>query len=62
MAKATKKKTVKSRSKRSVSAAEPSLLSSNKRGPWGKDQPMILILSSAIIILIVVTLFMTGWI
>lgn len=60
MAKTTKKSKTKAHAKRVISRVEPSLLGSTK-GVWGKDQPMVLILSSGIIILIVVTLFLTGW-
>ncbi len=65
MAKTTKKKTVKRSAKRSskaVRTVDTSLLSSSAKGPWGKDQPMVLILSAGIIIMIVVALYMTGWI
>jgi hypothetical protein len=61
MAKTTKKRTVKSRAKRVTKTVDTSLLSTSSNGPWGKDQPMILILSAAIIIMIVLSLFMTGW-
>lgn len=61
MAKTTKKRTVKSRAKRVTKTVDTSLLSGSAKGPWGKDQPMILILSAAIIIMIVMSLFMTGW-
>ncbi|MEP7167099.1 MAG: hypothetical protein ABI758_03930 [Candidatus Woesebacteria bacterium] len=64
MAKKSARKPVRSRSKKVVRRSAPvstSLLSSNAKSWWGKDQPMIVILSAGIILFIVLGLFLSGW-
>lgn len=64
MAKTTARKTARKVTKKVIRRAAPvntSLLSTNGKGFWGKDQPMILLLSSGIILLIVLGLFFSGW-
>ncbi len=41
--------------------SNPALLLSDDNGQWGKDQPMIFMLSAGIILCILVALFFTGW-
>lgn len=49
------------RSVRRTPVAQGSLLSGSEKGFWGKDQPMILLLSAGIIVFVVVGLYMAGW-
>ncbi len=51
----------KTQSHRAVFCDCGSLLCDKSTGFWGKDQPMVLLLSAGIVILIVVGLYLTGW-
>jgi hypothetical protein len=64
MAKTTARKTSRKSTKkvtRRVARVNTSLLTTDGKGFWGKDQPMILLLSSGIILLIILGLFFSGW-
>ena len=61
MAKARRKPTTRKVTRSVRSSDNSGLLFADKNGPWGKDQPMVLIMAAGIIIFIVVALFLTGW-